>query len=203
MNWEGQEVVVNDVSAFKGMTWEEYLDLMLEKTTEDETLLVGIVDEDPDDEHYGRIHICKCSMEWRDGTIERMEKSLRKMFGELRALSKYWKELHDEDIDEEELLKDKDAYEAWKKYLKPLPDVEMIEAAARERVGGGIYAYGVLYRARRVCHLYALGALDSIVAQEERNLAQAYAIHRCCNSLEPVDKVEADWLHSEAEEDEQ
>ena len=199
MKWEEQDVVVNDISAFKEMTWEGYLDLMYGKTAEDETLLVGFVDEDPDDEHYGRIHICKCSMEWSEGTIERVKETLREMFGKLRALSKYWDELHDEDINEEELLKGTDAYEAWEKYLKPLPNVEMIETAAKERVGGGIHAYGVLYRANRVCHLYALDAKDFIIAQEERSLAQAYAIHRCCNSLEPVDKVEADWLDSEAE----
>ncbi len=39
MKWEEQDVVVNDISAFKEMTWEEYLDLMYGKTAEDETLL--------------------------------------------------------------------------------------------------------------------------------------------------------------------
>ena len=192
MNWEGQEVVLNEMDVFEEKSWEEYLDYMYGKIQEDETLLVGIMDEDPFDGHYGRVHICKCTVEWYDSAQQRMKEELRKMMDELRALSKYWKELNDEDTDEEELLKDTGLYEAWKKYLKPLPNVELLSAAAEERVGGGVNAYGVLYRAQRVCHLYALGAKQVIVAQEERNLAQAYAIHRRCNELERVDRVETE-----------
>ncbi len=191
MIWEGQEVVFNDVNEFDEMSWEEYLDYMFGKLKEDKTLLVGVMDEDPF-EHYGRVRIYKCSMGWFDGTLTRVKDSLRAMIDELRALSKYWNEIHNEDIDVEELLKGTDSYEAWKKYLKPLPNVEMLDEAVQERVGHGINAYGVLYRAQRVCHLYALGAKQVIINQEERSLAQAFAIFRCCNEMEKVGKVETE-----------
>lgn len=197
MNWEGQEVVLNEMDVFEKMSWEEYLDYMYGKIQEDDTLLLGFKDEDPFDEHYGRVHVCKCTMEWYDSAQQRMKEALRKMIDELRALSKYWKELHDEDTDEEELLKGTDLYEVWKKYLKPLPNVEFLDAAARERIGQGMNAYGVLYRAQRVCHLYALGAKQVIIDQEERSLAQAYAFHKCCVTMECVDRVETEQNETE------
>lgn len=189
MKWEGRDVVVNDINEFEEMSWSQYLDYMFSKIQEDSTLLVGIKDEDPFDEHYDRTHILKCGMEWYRGDPAKVKEPLQKLIDDLRALSKYWNELQDEDTDEEELLKETGLYDAWKRYLKPLPDVEMLDAAVRERVGTGVNAYGVLYRARRVCQLYALGAKPVIIANEERNLAQAFAIHRYCSEMECVDKV--------------
>lgn len=192
MIWEGQEVVFNDINELAEMSWEEYLDYMFGKIKEDKTLLVGVMDEDPFDESYGRVHIFNCGVDWYDRTTQRMKESLRKLMNELRILSKYWKKLHDEDTDPEELLKGNDAYETWKKYLKPLPDVEMLDEVVEERVGTGVNAYGVLYRARRVCHLYALDAKPAIIVQEEKSLAQAYAIHECCALIERWGKVETE-----------
>ena len=192
MKWNNQDVVTNEIDTFLEMPWDEYLHFLYEKTAEDGKLLVGVKDEDPFDENYGRVRIYQCVMDRDDEKLGSMMESLRTMMDELRALSKYWNELHDEDTDEEELLRGTDSYEAWKKYLKPLPDVEMITAAAEERVGEGINAYGVLYRARRMCHLYALDAKPVMIAHEERNLAQAYALHTCCKSMECVGKMEAE-----------
>ena len=190
MNWEGQEVVLNEMNELEEMSWEKYLGYMFGEIKEDKTLLVGVMDEDPF-EHYGRVRIYKCDMEF-DGTLTNVKDSLRTIIDDLRALSKYWEEFHDEDIDEEELLKGTGLYEAWKKYLRPLPNVEMLGEAIQERMGHGINAYGVLYRAKRVCHLYALGAKQVIIDQEERSLAQAYAIFCCCKEMKRVGMVETE-----------
>ena len=192
MIWEGQEVVFNDINELAEMSWEEYLDYMYGKIQDDETLLVGIMDEDPFDESYGRVHIYKCGMEWYDGTLQRMKESIRKIMDELHTLAEHWKSLNEKEKSWEVRLKDVDSYEAWKKYLKPLPDVERFDLAAQARVGHGINAYGVMYRARRLCELYEHDAAPVMVACEERSLAQAYAIHKCCNSMEQLGKVETE-----------
>ena len=189
MNWNGRLIVINDIENLQEMPWDNYLDFLFGMIAEDGTLLVGVEDEDPFDESYGQIRVYKCSMKGDEGTLTELKESVRVMLDELRALSKYWKELWDEEVDVSELLKETDLYDAWEKYLKPLPKVEMIGDVAQERLGRGNNAYGVLYRAHRVCHLYALDAKPVITAREERSLAQAMAIHKCCKEMNYEGKV--------------
>ena len=189
MNWNGRLIILNDIEDLQDMPWDNYLDFIFGMIADDGTLLVGVEDEDPFDESYGQIRVYKCSMKGDEGTLTELKDLIRVMLDELHALSKYWKELWDEDTDVSELLKETNLFDAWEKYLKPLPKVEMIVDVAQERLGHGPNAYGVLYRAHRVCHLYALDAKPVITAREERSLVQAMAIHKCCKEMNCEGKV--------------
>ncbi len=191
MFWNELNVLVNEINEYRGISWDEYLEDMFDRTGEDGTLYVGVNNDDPDD-NFGEVRIYKCKMEWSWDAVKDLEASIRKTIGKLRAISRYWEDLHDEEKDPEDIFVGTDLYEVWKTFMEPLPDVEMLNDVAADRVGPGMNPYGVIYRARRVYQLYGLGAVDFIIEHEKRNLAQALAIHKCCKEIHCEGKVAAE-----------
>ena len=95
-----------------------------------------------------------------------------------KVLEDFEKSILQEDVDTKVTAQEKQYYNQYLEYLYKV---------AEERVGKGLCAYDLVYRSRRLCRLFNIGAPEIIIHHEGKTLAAAMLLHKYGISREVVD----------------
>ena len=95
-----------------------------------------------------------------------------------KVLEDFEKNILLEDVDTKVTAQEKQYYNQY---------IEALRKAAEERVGNGLCAYDLVYRSRRLCRLFNIGAPEIIIHHEGKTLAAAMLLHKHGISREVVD----------------